>query len=79
MQSFRGDLPAQPINGRIEYKHTLGTLINSLLAAGFVLQHLLEEPLVTPDPAAVPGTFDHIIGVIPPWLGFWARYRPMGQ
>ncbi len=73
---FRGDLPAQPINGRIEYKHTLGTLVNGLLAAGFVLQHLLEEPLVTPDPAAVPGTFEHIIQVAPPWLDFWARYRP---
>ena len=43
---------------------------------GAAFTRLLEEPLVTPDPAAVPGTFEHIIGVIPPWLGFWARYRP---
>jgi|GEM_PF-2790695 len=60
--------------GPREYKHTLGTLVNGLLAAGFVLQHRLEEPLGCDDTAA-PGTTDHLWAVAPPWLGFWARKR----
>lgn len=71
---FRGDLPAQPIDGPREYKHTLSTLVNGLLDAGFVLQHLLEEPLGC-DYTAAPGSTDHLWAVAPPWLDFWARKR----
>jgi SAM-dependent methyltransferase len=72
---FRGDLPAQPINGRIEYKHTLSTLVNGLLAAGFDLQHLAEEPLGPRPLSGAPGTWEHWVAVAPPWLDFWARKR----
>jgi ubiquinone/menaquinone biosynthesis C-methylase UbiE len=72
---FRGDVPAEPIAGPREYKHTLSTLLNGLLAAGFALQHLAEEPLGVQDIKAAPGTFEHLIAVAPPWLDFWARKR----
>ena len=28
------------------------------------------------DPAAEPGTWEHLKAVAPPWLTFWAIYRP---
>jgi SAM-dependent methyltransferase len=65
-----------PIPGPREYRHTLSTLLNSLIAHGFVLQHLSETKDLHLDPHAEPGTWAHLVTIIPPWLAFWSIYRP---
>jgi SAM-dependent methyltransferase len=70
---FRGETPRKPIIGSREYRHTLSTLVNGLIAAGFTLMRLEEEYLGDPDPHAEPGTTEHFTAVAPPWLRFWAR------
>jgi SAM-dependent methyltransferase len=59
-----------------EYRHTLGTLVNGLVEQGFVLRHLSDSEDFVHDPQATPGTWSHLISVIPPWLKFWADYVP---
>jgi SAM-dependent methyltransferase len=71
---FRGEPPTQRINGPVEYRQTLSTLVNGLVEAGFVITHLEEEFLGEPDPAAPPGTSAHFSAVAPPWLRFWAVF-----
>jgi SAM-dependent methyltransferase len=71
---FRGELPATPIGGPIEYRHTWSELVNGLVDHGFSLIHLQEENLSEPDFSAEPGTNEHFTAVAPPWLWFWAKY-----
>jgi SAM-dependent methyltransferase len=73
---FRGNIPAEKINGPVEYRHTLGTLINGLIEQGFGLLRVVEEHFGEPDFTAEPGTSEHFTAVAPPWLRFWARYQP---
>jgi hypothetical protein len=73
---FRGDVPSEPIRPAKEYKHTLSTLINGLIAEGFVIRRVMEETLGTPDAAATPGSMDHFAAIAPLWLKFWAYYQP---
>ncbi|MCC6455823.1 MAG: methyltransferase domain-containing protein [Caldilineaceae bacterium] len=73
---FRGDTPGEAIHRPREYRHTLGTLINGLTAHGFLMVRLDEENLGHPDMEAVPGTTEHFTAVAPPWLRFWASFRP---
>ncbi|HEX6386575.1 MAG TPA: hypothetical protein VF177_18035, partial [Anaerolineae bacterium] len=61
--------------GPREFRHTLSTLVNGLVARGFVLLGLWEGP-PGGDMNAKPGTWEHFIAVVPPWLTFWARLRP---
>lgn len=56
-----------------EYRHTLSTVVNGLIAAGFALYHLSDTKDIDPDPNAEPGTWQHLTTVAPPWLAFWAR------
>ena len=63
-------LPAQ------EYRHTLSTLINGLVAAGFTLTHLDDSVDVPADPTAAPGSWEHFTAVAPPWLALTSIYRP---
>jgi SAM-dependent methyltransferase len=72
---FRGELPAEPISGPVEYRHTLSTLVNGLIEAGFTLNRLQEEFLGTPDFDAEPGTSEHFTSIAPPWLRFWATLQ----
>lgn len=58
-----------------EYRHTLGTILNGLIAAGFALAHVSETESLYPDPDAEPGTWAHFTSVVPPWLVFWATKR----
>ena len=67
---------AQPIAPPREYRHTLSSLINGLVAAGFVIQHLSDYTDFYPDPDAEPGTWNHFTAIAPPWLTFWATYQP---
>ena len=73
---FRGETPRQAINGPKEYRHTLGTLINGLIEQGFMIMKVIEENLGEPDFQAEPGSTEHFTAVAPPWLRFWATYRP---
>ena len=73
---FRGEIPGQAIAPPREYRHTLGTLINGLVGAGFLILGIMEDNLGEPDIHAAPGTTEHFTAVAPPWLRFWASYRP---
>ena len=59
-----------------EYRHTLSTLFSGLVGQGFVVLHISDYSDFYPDPEAEPGTWDHFISFAPPWLSFWATYRP---
>ncbi len=73
---FRGASPPQPINKPKEYRHTLSALVNGLIEHGFVIDRVMEEHFGTPDINAAPGTMEHLSAIAPPWLKFWASYRP---
>ncbi len=55
-----------------EFRHTLSTLVNGLIDAGFLLEHLDDVSDVSPSASAEPGSWDHFTAVAPPWLTFWA-------
>lgn len=56
-----------------EFRHTLSTLVNGLVDAGFLLEHLDDVSDINPSVSAEPGTWDHFTIVAPPWLTFWTR------
>lgn len=58
-----------------EYRHTLGAILNGLLAAGFALTQLVEDESLYPDADAEPGSWEHFVSTVPPWLVFWLRKR----
>lgn len=58
-----------------EYRHTLGTILNGLIAAGFALTQLVEDESTYPNPDAEPGSWEHFVSVVPPWLVFWSTKR----
>lgn len=66
----------EPIPQPREYRHTLSTLLNSLIEQGFVIQHVSDYTDFYPDAGAEPGTWDHFTAIAPPWLTFWAKYQP---
>ncbi len=53
----------------IEYRQTLGTVLNGLRDRGFILEHLEEEMLWAGEDA--PGTFNHLKSYAPPWFTLW--------
>ncbi len=59
-----------------EYRHTLSTVVNGLVAHGFVIRHLSDSQSMHPDTRAEPGSWDHFNAFAPPWLAVWARYYP---
>jgi len=59
-----------------EFRHGLGTLVGGLAAHGFRLLEASEDESVEPDAAAAPGTWDHFLSVVRPWLTFLSRYEP---
>ncbi|OUC05397.1 hypothetical protein RY27_27535, partial [Litorilinea aerophila] len=59
-----------------EYRHTLSTVINGLLAQGFQIRHLSDCSDFYPDPTAEPGTWDHFVAIAPPWLTVWTQFEP---
>jgi hypothetical protein len=72
---FRGEMPKEAINGPVEYKHTVSTLINGLIEQGFVIRRVEEEFLGKPDISAGPGSTEHFSAIAPPWLRFWAEFK----
>jgi SAM-dependent methyltransferase len=73
---FGGERPSEPIHRPREYRHTLGTLVNGLIEHSFLLLGLSEEHFGEPDSNAEPGSSEHWTAVAPPWLRFWAAFRP---
>jgi SAM-dependent methyltransferase len=65
-----------PIAAPREFRHSLSTLVAGLTAHGFVIQHVSDQDSIHPDPHAAPGTWDHFVGIAPPWLAFWTVRRP---
>lgn len=65
-----------PVPRPREYRHTLSTLMNGLIEQGFVIQHVSDSTDMHPNPSAEPGTWDHFVAYIPPWLAIWSSYRP---
>lgn len=62
------------IQGPREFRHTLSTVVNNLVRLGFVILGTWEHTSDEPD--AEPGTWDHFKSIAPPFLTFWACYRP---
>jgi SAM-dependent methyltransferase len=57
--------------GAREFRHSLSTLINGLIAQRLQILHIREWP--TGDAGAEPGSFEHLAAHAPPWLTIWAR------
>lgn len=62
------------VEGPREFRHTVSTVINSLVAAGFVLLGFWEE--TSDEPSPEPGSWQHFKSVAPPWLTFLSRHEP---
>jgi SAM-dependent methyltransferase len=62
------------VKGPHEFRHSLSSIVNGLVAHGFMLLGTWEELSGVPD--AAPGTWEHFKAIAPPWLTFWASYRP---
>ena len=58
-----------------EYRHTLSTLVSSLVELGFAIVHVADYVDLYPDSKAEPGTWEHFVLVAPPWLSFLASYH----
>lgn len=57
-----------------EFRHTLSSVLNRLAERNFVIRGLWEK--TSDETTAVPGSWEHFIRFAPPWLTFWASYRP---
>ncbi|MFN2140695.1 MAG: methyltransferase domain-containing protein [Candidatus Promineifilaceae bacterium] len=64
----------QHIIGPREFQHALGPLLTYLADLGFVLKGMWERP-DDGDPDAQPGTWEHFISVMPPWLWMLFSYE----
>ena len=63
----------QSIASPREFRHILSTVVNTLVAHGFVIQRLQEALSEETEP--LPGTWEHYKSVAPPYLSVWAVYR----
>jgi SAM-dependent methyltransferase len=65
----------QKVLGPREFQHALGPVLTMLADLGFVLKGMWERP-AHGDPNAAPGTWEHFISVLPPWL--WILFELVG-
>lgn len=68
--------PGEPAPPPREYRHGFGALVGGLAGAGFRLLRASEDESLYPDPEAAPGTWDHFLTIVRPWLTFLSRYEP---
>jgi ubiquinone/menaquinone biosynthesis C-methylase UbiE len=62
------------LNSPHEYRHTLGTLLNTMLSNGFRLMGLWEWMKNDENPE--PGSWEHFTRVAPPWFdSFWSLQK----
>jgi len=66
----------EPVPPGREYRHGLGTLVGGLSEHGFRILWASEDESMCPDPQAAPGTWDHFVSVVRPWLTFLSRRDP---
>lgn len=59
-----------------EYRHTLSGLVRGLVGNGFVINHISDSTDFYPDSNAKPGSWEHFLSIVPPWLTFWITYQP---
>jgi ubiquinone/menaquinone biosynthesis C-methylase UbiE len=65
---------SQKIEGPYEFLHTLSTIFNSLVQASFVILGIKENP--PGDHNAAPGTWEHLLSIVPPFLSIVAQSLP---
>lgn len=60
----------------MEYRQTLGRIVNGLIGEGFTLTFLSEvrDDVDAGAPAPRPGGWEHFTSVAPPWLEFVWRH-----
>ena len=73
---FKDSGRVKTVQGPREYRQTLSTLLNGLIDSGFVLLKVKEFGIGEYDLDAKPGSWDHLVTVMPPWIKFWVSYRP---
>jgi SAM-dependent methyltransferase len=66
----------EPVRPPREYRHGFGTLVGGLAENGFRILRASEDESIDPDPDAAPGTWDHFVTVVRPWLTFLSRHEP---
>jgi SAM-dependent methyltransferase len=59
-----------------EYRHGFAALVGGMAEAGFRILRASEDESLDPDPDATPGTWDHFVTVVRPWLTFLSRREP---
>ncbi len=64
----------QSVRGPREFRHSLQTVVNGLIARGFAIGGLWEGPIG--DASAEPKSWEHFTAIAPPWLIVWARQQP---
>jgi SAM-dependent methyltransferase len=69
----------EPISPPREYRHGLGTLVGGMAEQGFRILRASEDGSIHPKPDAEPGTWDHFVSIVRPWLTFLSRYDPEGS
>ncbi|MCB1023754.1 MAG: class I SAM-dependent methyltransferase [Acidobacteria bacterium] len=72
---YNKDLKAA-IPNPVEYRHTLGDLINGLTESGFVIFAVSDTENFHPNSNDDPGSWGHFTSFAPPWLSFWTTYNP---
>jgi SAM-dependent methyltransferase len=55
-----------------EYRHTLGSVVRTLVEAGLTIRRIDEEI----GSGGAPGSWDHLRAVLPPWLTLWCAREP---
>jgi SAM-dependent methyltransferase len=71
------DVGQQRVVGPREFNHSLSTLINTLVAKGFVIRGLWEDAEGTKgDINAEPGSWEHFIAIAPPFMIVVATLEP---
>ena len=68
------DGTSRRVKGPKEFRHTLSTVVNGLVKQGFMIRGVWEEATDEANPP--PGSWEHFKLITPPWLTFWATYRP---
>jgi len=61
------------VEGPREFRHTMSTMVNTLVRHHMVILGLWEE---RGDCNAEPGSWEHMMAIAPPWLTIWAQYLP---
>lgn len=61
----------------VEYRHTLGKIVELLVKNGFVITRLVEVGAYAANAHAYPATWEHFSAFLPPWLSLQARYQPL--